>query len=162
MECVQKAEAEEAARGEQRKAAEKPTWSEETVEVTLATRPFGMTPSQDQEGYVVEKVNAADATKPAHGAGVLPGWKVVAVNDEPVDGKDLPEIQQLTKDSPLPVRVTFAMPASPWYPCSTCGRSYPPGGFGRKMLSKPDAQRRCSKCVEAAEAAKAEKRGKAA
>eukprot|EP00435_Cladocopium_sp_Y103_P060985 s320_g22.t1 len=51
------------------------------VSVTFESRPFGMTPAKDEGGdtlgYVVDKVNHNDPSKPAARLGVKPGWVVV-------------------------------------------------------------------------------------
>lgn len=50
------------------------------VSVTFESRPFGMTPAKDEGGgtlgYVVDKVNHNDPSKPAARLGVKPGWVV--------------------------------------------------------------------------------------
>eukprot|EP00933_Yihiella_yeosuensis_P029560 TRINITY_DN2317_c2_g1_i1.p1 TRINITY_DN2317_c2_g1~~TRINITY_DN2317_c2_g1_i1.p1 ORF type:complete len:1128 (-),score=268.79 TRINITY_DN2317_c2_g1_i1:37-2925(-) len=86
------------------------------VSVTFETRPFGMTPmKQDPSGasvacYVVEKVNHNDPSKPAARLGVKAGWTVVSVNDQDVTGLSLDDVQQMSKEAPLPVTLEFEVP----------------------------------------------------
>lgn len=75
------------------------------MSVTFESRPFGMTPGKNEggttEGYLVEKVNHNDPSKPAGRLGVKPGWIVVAVNGEDVVGQSLDQVQQLSKEAIL-------------------------------------------------------------
>ncbi|CAJ1390681.1 unnamed protein product [Effrenium voratum] len=81
------------------------------VSVTFENRPFGMTPLKEGvEGYVVDKVNHNDPSKPAARLGVKPGWIVSAVAGETVQGLSLDDVQQLTKQAELPVTVDFEVP----------------------------------------------------
>ena len=63
------------------------------VEVTLASRPFGLTPVPAGEGYVVLK---ASEGKPAAKAGVRPGWRLQNLAGEAASG-DLAELQAKLK-----------------------------------------------------------------
>ncbi|CAL1158526.1 unnamed protein product [Cladocopium goreaui] len=84
------------------------------VSVTFESRPFGMTPAKDEGGgtlgYVVDKVNHNDPSKPAARLGVKPGWVVVFVAGEDVQGRSLDDVQQLTKQAALPVTIDFEVP----------------------------------------------------
>merc|ERR1719336_2682179 len=118
--------------------------------VTLAERPFGMTPSKaDGVGYLVAKVSEG---KPAAKAGVRAGWHLVEINGKPCAELDLESAQAELKASDLPVDVVFeAVPGGADF-CTACQRVLPIPLFSRKMRTKPPEKRRCSACVEASEA----------
>ncbi|CAJ1388517.1 unnamed protein product, partial [Effrenium voratum] len=95
----------------QDKAKEKPR---ERAALSLH-RPFGMAPSKEASGYVVEKVAEG---KPAAEAGVEIGWRVVAVAGRGCEGLKSAEVQALLKDAPVPVEVVFEKPESETLPSS--------------------------------------------
>eukprot|EP00439_Symbiodinium_sp_Y106_P044165 s3370_g5.t1 len=80
----QKEKEEAAARREEREQAIAETELEAPprVEVTLASRPFGMTPASKGTGYVVLKTSEG---KPAIKAGIRPGWRVADVAGQSVE-----------------------------------------------------------------------------
>ncbi|CAE7540048.1 unnamed protein product [Symbiodinium natans] len=96
---------------EKAKAAPRPN---RRVSVTFETRPFGMTPLKGEgsptAGYVVDKVNHNDPSKPAARLGVKPGWIVASVAGEDVSDRSPDEVQQLTKQVELPVTMEFEVP----------------------------------------------------
>ncbi|CAL1171322.1 unnamed protein product [Cladocopium goreaui] len=124
-------------------AEAEPDVAGEQVEVTLSSRPFGLTPSSKGPGYVVLK---ASEGKPAAKAGVRPGWRLVAI-DRAEEGADLPEWQSRLKAAELPVKMTFETLGSRDF-CTSCQEILPGSSFSRKMRTKPPEKRRCSACVE--------------
>lgn len=85
------------------------------VPVTFETRPFGMTPVRGDHGdqtpgYVVDKVNHNDPSKPAARLGVKPGWVGVRLDGTDVRGLPLGQIQQLLKEAALPITIEFEAP----------------------------------------------------
>lgn len=135
----------------QQNAADTELEPPERVTVSLAERPFGMTPSKAEGvGYLVAK---ASEGKPAARAGVRPGWKVAGVAGTPCDTLGLEAAQALLKGAELPVAVVFeAVPGNASF-CTACQQVLVAASFSRKMLTKPAEKRRCSSCVEAAEGA---------
>merc|ERR1711971_436310 len=122
----------------------------ERVVVSLAERPFGMTPSKVDEtqslGYVVAKVTEG---KPASRAGVRPGWRAVKIGGASCEGLDLEAAQALMKAAELPASVEFeAVPGGADF-CTACQRLLPAPLFSRKMRTKPPDKRRFTACVEA-------------
>ncbi|CAK9058420.1 unnamed protein product [Durusdinium trenchii] len=87
----------------------------ETCTVTLAQRPFGMAPSKEEKGYVVEKLAEG---KPAAEAGVDSGWRVVRVAGQDCSEKSSADIQGLLKEAALPVEVQFQKPEEEALPSS--------------------------------------------
>lgn len=158
--CVEEKEeveraAAEAKRSEREEAAAatelQPT---ERMPVTLAERPFGMTPSKGEGvGYLVAKVSEG---KPAAKAGVRVGWHLVEINGKPCGDLDLEAAQAELKAADLPVDVVFEAVAGGADFCTACQRVLPIPLFSRKMRTKPPDKRRCSACVEASEAEAAE------
>lgn len=116
----------------------------EQVEVTLSSRPFGLTPSSKGPGYVVLK---ASEGKPAAKAGVRPGWRLVAIDRAEEGAEELPEWQSRLKAAELPVKMTFETLGSRDF-CTSCQEILPGSSFSRKMRTKPPEKRRCSACVE--------------
>jgi len=83
--------------------------------VTFETRPFGMTPVRGDQGdltlgYVVDKVNHNDPSKPAARLGVRPGWVGVRLDDTDVRELPLEQIQILLKEASLPMTFEFEVP----------------------------------------------------
>mmetsp|Transcript_87193 Transcript_87193/g.244669 ORF Transcript_87193/g.244669 Transcript_87193/m.244669 type:complete len:765 (+) Transcript_87193:41-2335(+) len=99
----------------QRPAADPPKEAEapkpvvmELTTVTLSERPFGMSPSKDEAGYVVAKL--ADG-RPADQAGVQVGWRLMEVGGKSCKDLGLDAIQALLKSAELPVQAVFERPA---------------------------------------------------
>eukprot|EP00913_Durusdinium_trenchii_P003447 g3191.t1 len=113
-------------------------------EVTFSARPFGVTPATKGSGYVVLKTSEG---KPAMKAGVRPGWRLVQLNGEELNG-ELGEIQSRLKAAELPVQMTFETLGNQDF-CTSCQEILPGSSFSRKMRTKPPEKRRCSSCVEA-------------
>ncbi|CAE8589775.1 unnamed protein product, partial [Polarella glacialis] len=116
------------------------------VSVTFESRPFGMTPGKNEggttEGYLVEKVNHNDPSKPAGRLGVKPGWIVVAVNGEDVVGQSLDQVQQLSKEASLPVTLEFEVPPARMEAGAAGAAGYPlvekhRGGQPQKLQTLP-------------------------
>jgi len=123
----------------------------ERVSVSLAERPFGMTPSKAEGvGYLVTKTSEG---KPAARAGVRPGWRVAEVTGQSCEGLDLEAVQALLKAAELPVAVVFEKVPGGAEFCTACQRVLPAPLFSRKMRTRPPDKRRCSACVEAADGA---------
>lgn len=85
------------------------------VSVTFETRPFGMTPYRGETGdatvgYVVDKVNHNDPSKPASRLGVRAGWVGVCLDGTNVRELPLEQIQQLLKEATLPMTFEFEVP----------------------------------------------------
>jgi len=122
----------------------------ERMPVTLAERPFGMTPSKAEGvGYLVAKVSEG---KPAAKAGVRAGWHLAEIGGKHCGDLDLEAAQAELKAAALPVDVVFeAVPGGADF-CTACQRVLPIPLFSRKMRTKPPEKRRCSACVEASEA----------
>ncbi|CAE7223159.1 HACE1 [Symbiodinium sp. CCMP2456] len=156
----QKEKEEASARREEREQAIAATELEAPprVEVTLASRPFGMTPANKGTGYVVLKTSEG---KPAIKAGIRPGWRVADVAGQSVEGLEGSEVQALLKDASLPVTVAFdGIPENGDF-CIACQEILPQPSFSRKMRTKPPEKRRCANCVDLAEAeAEAEAKAK--
>eukprot|EP00435_Cladocopium_sp_Y103_P066475 s239_g28.t1 len=141
------AQAEAAARRGGADAGEvEPDVAGEQVEVTLSSRPFGLTPSSKGPGYVVLK---ASEGKPAAKAGVRPGWRLVAIDREVCGGEGGSQVewQSRLKAAELPVKMTFETLGSRDF-CTSCQEILPGSNFSRKMRTKAPEKRRCSACVE--------------
>merc|ERR1719330_228240 len=71
-----------------------------------------MNPQKEQgaSGYVVAKVAES---RPADGAGVKPGWRVVKVGETACRSMDWEAVQTLLKNVPLPAAVVFERIADP-------------------------------------------------
>jgi len=148
--------AEAQARREEREQAAEETVLQppERVAVSFAERPFGVTPSKAEGvGYLVVKVGEG---KPAARAGVRPGWRLVELGGKSFEGLDFEAMNALVKGAELPVEAVFeAIPGGGDF-CTACQRVLAAPLFSRKMRTKPPEKRRCSSCVEVAEAAEAE------
>ncbi|CAK9046720.1 unnamed protein product [Durusdinium trenchii] len=148
--CTEERERQQqAAAAERRSTAEEgeteaPAQPGERVEVTFSARPFGVTPATKGSGYVVLKTSEG---KPAMKAGVRPGWRLVQLNGEELNG-ELGEIQSRLKAAELPVQMTFETLGNQDF-CTSCQEILPGSSFSRKMRTKPPEKRRCSSCVEA-------------
>jgi len=86
-----------------------------SVTLTFDSRPLGMTPARSAMdettvGYVVEKVNRSDPSKPAARLGVQPGWVGVRLNGSDVRSLPLDHIQTLLREAPLPLTFEFEVP----------------------------------------------------
>lgn len=86
-----------------------------SVTLTFDSRPLGMTPARSTMdettlGYVVEKVNRSDPSKPAARLGVQPGWVGVRLNGSDVRTLPLDHIQHLLREAPLPLTFEFEVP----------------------------------------------------
>mmetsp|Transcript_16240 Transcript_16240/g.31804 ORF Transcript_16240/g.31804 Transcript_16240/m.31804 type:complete len:479 (+) Transcript_16240:41-1477(+) len=102
-----------------RKASEN-TWDMHSkvpasVTLTFDSRPLGMTPARSTTdettlGYVIEKVNRSDPSKPAARLGVQPGWVGVRLNGSDVRSLPLDRIQNLLREAPLPLTFEFEVP----------------------------------------------------
>eukprot|EP00929_Paragymnodinium_shiwhaense_P015732 TRINITY_DN123832_c0_g1_i1.p1 TRINITY_DN123832_c0_g1~~TRINITY_DN123832_c0_g1_i1.p1 ORF type:complete len:322 (-),score=102.28 TRINITY_DN123832_c0_g1_i1:29-922(-) len=154
--CTEEKEAEEQAASKAKRdereaaAAEAVIEAPERVTVTLADRPFGMTPCKAEGvGYLVVKVSEG---KPAAKNGVRPGWRVVEVAGKAVaTDASLEDAQAVLKAAELPAEVVFeAVPNGADF-CTACEKILPSPSFSRKMLTKPREKRRCSNCVEASQ-----------
>lgn len=120
----------------------------ERVSVSLAARPFGMTPSKvDGVGYLVAKVSEG---KPAAKVGIRPGWRAVEIAGSSCESLDLEGIQTQLKAAELPVAVTFESVPNGGDFCTSCQRILVWALFSRKMRTKPPDKRRCIACVDAA------------
>jgi len=78
----------------------------EKVDVSLGQRPFGMAPSKEagSSGYVVAKLAES---KPAQAAGIRQGWRLIAVAGVECKDADSEAVQNMLKNAPLPVNLTF-------------------------------------------------------
>jgi len=88
--------------------AAKPTGRKTLKEVLFERKPFGMSPKKDEFGYVVEKVNSNDPTRPACRLGVKVGMQVVEVAGVDVSNMKWEDITQMFKETELPVTVVFS------------------------------------------------------
>jgi len=117
------------------------------AEVSLAARPFGMTPSKAEgAGYLVTKISDG---KPAAQAGVRPGWRVAEVAGAPCSGQDMEAVQALLKAAELPVSIVFETVPNGADFCTACCKIMVWAKFSRKMRTKPPEKRRCEECVAA-------------
>eukprot|EP00930_Biecheleria_cincta_P050900 TRINITY_DN36075_c0_g1_i1.p1 TRINITY_DN36075_c0_g1~~TRINITY_DN36075_c0_g1_i1.p1 ORF type:complete len:292 (-),score=73.78 TRINITY_DN36075_c0_g1_i1:42-917(-) len=153
--CTEERERKEQAEAEARRQEREQAASEvalepaERIEVSLDCRPFGLTPGSKGPGYMVLK---ASEGKPAAKAGVRPGWRLVSIAGEACEDLDTNDAQAKLKAAELPVKLIFeAVPGGADF-CVSCQEVLAVPLFSRKMRTRPPDKRRCTACVEAAEA----------